>query len=384
MTEENKPQQGQQPPADAQKAEEAKPAAPAAPLSPQSAAPALKPAAPAAAKESKVSKMRLPNDGKIFCWPDLVFEELICLILMTLVFTMASIYFNAPLEEEAALMHTPNPSRAPWYFLGLQEMLVYFDPWIAGVLVPGLIIFGLMAIPYLDTNPKGVGYWCKVKERPFAFWIFTIGFIMWFTLIGIGTFLRGPNWDWYWPWDSWQNPKITLSSAGLETSIQAYKKNLQGLDENTIKQSVGEAEAVKEQLKIKGKVKIERKVVNRALVSFDQAILAVDAGIPEAKKAIFIAANRELKDRFTAQPKLHNMSPVTGGIFLVLFFAAGYTLPFFIKYNFVTELGPLRYNLVIILLLIMILVIVKIPIRLFFGIKYILYVPFLSQYNLRI
>lgn len=373
MAEENKPQEGQQQPT-GQKPEEAKPAAVPAPAA----------AKPAAAKESKVSKMRLPNDGKIFCWPDLVFEELICLILMTLGFTLISIYFNAPLEEEAALMHTPNPSRAPWYFLGLQEMLVYFDPWIAGVMVPSLIIVGLMALPYLDTNPKGVGHWCRRKERPFAFWIFTFGFVLWFVLIAIGTKFRGPNWDWYWPWESWQNPKISLSSDGLENAVQAYKNNLAGLDGNTIKQAVDTAEAVKTQLNIKGSVKIERKVVNRALVSFDATILALDSGIPESKKPIFIAANRELKDRFTAQPKLQNMSPVTGGAFLIIFFGVGYILPFFLAYNFVSELGPIRYNIMIVLLLFMALLVVKIPMRLFFGIKYIFYHPFLAQYNLRI
>lgn len=376
MAEENKPQ-GEQKPGEGQppqKPEEAKPVSPA---------PAPAAAKPAAAKDKL--KMRLPNDGKIFCWPDLVFEELVCLILMTLGFTLISIYFNAPLEQEAALQHTPNPSRAPWYFLGLQEMLVYFDPWIAGVMLPSLIIVGLMAVPYLDTNPKGIGYWCKVKERPFAFWIFTIGFILWFLLIAIGTKFRGPNWDWYWPWDDWSKPKINLSADGLNTAIKNYEKNLQGLDANVVKEAVAAAKNMRDELKIKGKVVIERKIVNRvAIVPFDKTIIVLDSSIPESKKAIFIAANRELKDRFTAQPELHNMSPVVGGAFLLIFFAVGYILPFFIAYNFVSELGPIRYNLMIILLLLMILMVVKIPMRLFWGIKYILYIPFLSQYNLRI
>ncbi len=385
MTDENKPQEGQTPPAGTPRPEEAKPAAPSSPQAATPApAPATKPAVQAAAKDSKVSKMRLPNDGKIFCWPDLVFEELICLILFTLALTLISIFFNAPLEEEAALMHTPNPSRAPWYFLGLQEMLVYFDPWIAGVMVPGLIILGLMALPYLDINPKGVGYWCRVKERPFAFWVFTIGFALWFILIGIGTKFRGPNWDWYWPWESWQNPKINLSADGLENAVQSYKNNLSGIDKSVIDPAVSAAENVKTQLNIKGKVKIERKVVNRALVGFDTVIQDLDSKIPESKKAIFIAANRELKDRFTAQPKLQNMSPVVGGAFLIIFFAVGYVLPFFMAYDFVSELGPIRYNIMIVLLLFMALLVVKIPMRLFFGIKYIFLHPFLAQYNLRI
>src|SRR5262249_15257378 len=86
--------------------------------------------------------------------------------------------------------------------VGLQELLVYFDPWIAGVLLPGLIIVGLMALPYIDTNPKGVGYYAW-KERPFANTLFMLGIVMWFTLIFIGYACRGPNYAWYWPWESW-------------------------------------------------------------------------------------------------------------------------------------------------------------------------------------
>jgi len=98
---------------------------------------------------------------------------------------------------------TPNPSKAPWYFTGLQELLVYFDPWIAGVVLPTLIMVGLMAIPYLDPDKnKGVGRY-GFKERPFAMTYFLFGIGMWFVLIFIGSFLRGPNWDIYWPWESW-------------------------------------------------------------------------------------------------------------------------------------------------------------------------------------
>ena len=104
---------------------------------------------------------------KVFTWPDLVYSEFICLIAFTAALVIWSILIEAPLEEPAATARTPNPSKAPWYFLGLQELLVYFDPWIAGVLLPGYIIVGLMAIPYLDTNPKGNGYY-TFEERPFV------------------------------------------------------------------------------------------------------------------------------------------------------------------------------------------------------------------------
>ena len=90
-------------------------------------------------------------------------------------------------------MKTPNPSKAPWYFLGLQEMLVYFDPWMAGVVLPSLIVVGLMAIPYIDFNKQGNGYY-TIKQRKFAYIIFQFGFLeMWVTLIVLGTFLRGPE-----------------------------------------------------------------------------------------------------------------------------------------------------------------------------------------------
>ena len=92
---------------------------------------------------------------------------------------------------------TPNPSKAPWYFLGLQEMLVFFDPSIAGVVMPALIILGLMAIPYLDRNPKGSGYY-TITQRRFGYVVFQLGFLqLWILLILIGTFFRGPNWSFF-------------------------------------------------------------------------------------------------------------------------------------------------------------------------------------------
>ena len=93
--------------------------------------------------------------------------------------TIWSIVVDAPLEEPANPTKTPNPSKAPWYFLGLQEILVYFDPWFAGVVLPSLIIVGLMVIPYIDINPKGNGYYC-FKDRKFAISTFLFGFlVMW-------------------------------------------------------------------------------------------------------------------------------------------------------------------------------------------------------------
>jgi quinol-cytochrome oxidoreductase complex cytochrome b subunit len=144
-----------------------------------------------------------PPQQKIETWPNLVVREYMGAILMLIFLVAWSLLMNAPLEGIADPTVTPNPSKAPWYFLGLQELLVYFDPWIAGVLLPGVITVGLMAIPYLDPDAnRGVGYY-SIKERPFANTIFLTGIGAWFTLIVIGTFMRGPNWQWYWPWESW-------------------------------------------------------------------------------------------------------------------------------------------------------------------------------------
>jgi hypothetical protein len=121
-----------------------------------------------------------------------------------------SLCLHAPLEEAATPAWTPNPSKAPWYFLGLQEMLVYYDPWLAGVVFPSLIIVGLMAIPYIDKNPKGAGYY-TFSERKFAIIPFLFGFfILWVTLIFLGTFMRGPGWNFFGPYEEWDPHKVAV------------------------------------------------------------------------------------------------------------------------------------------------------------------------------
>jgi quinol-cytochrome oxidoreductase complex cytochrome b subunit len=142
------------------------------------------------------------NEEKLDVWPHLIKREYIAAAGLVLFILVWSILMNAPLESIANPNVTPNPSKAPWYFVGLQELLVYFDPWIAGVLLPGLIIVGLMAIPYIDTNPKGIGVY-DWKERAFANTMFMLGIVMWFVLIYIGAECRGPNYAFYPPWESW-------------------------------------------------------------------------------------------------------------------------------------------------------------------------------------
>ncbi|MDZ4817860.1 MAG: hypothetical protein SGJ20_02695 [Planctomycetota bacterium] len=156
------------------------------------------------------------DDEKILVWPDLVYTELICMIALTAFLLFWAISLQAPLEEPASSVKTPNPSKAPWYFLGLQEMLVYYDPWYAGVVLPSLIVFGLMAIPFIDFNPKGNGYY-TISQRKFSYIIFQFGFLeMWITLIILGTFLRGPNWNFFGPFEQWDAHKVEqLSNKDL-------------------------------------------------------------------------------------------------------------------------------------------------------------------------
>ncbi|MBI1908846.1 MAG: cytochrome C [Deltaproteobacteria bacterium] len=159
-------------------------------------------------KEGKIVPASSLTSDKIHCWPFLVRVEFI-VGLATLIFLTAwSLLLDAPLEEPANTSRTPNPSKAPWYFLGLQEMLVYFDPWIAGVVLPSLIIVGLMVIPYVDINPKGNGYY-TIRERPFAVGMYAFGFlILWIFLIFVGVFLRGPGWNFFMPWEHWDPHKV--------------------------------------------------------------------------------------------------------------------------------------------------------------------------------
>ena len=157
---------------------------------------------------------------RVWTWPDLVYTELIAMVVCTVVLIIWSIALEAPIEQPANNANTPNPSKAPWYFLGLQEMLVYFDPWLAGVVLPSLIIVGLMAIPYIDKNPKGNGYF-TFNERKAEVTIFLFGFVvLWSSLIILGTFLRGPNWNFFGPFEYWDIHKLeALTSVQLSEYI---------------------------------------------------------------------------------------------------------------------------------------------------------------------
>lgn len=133
----------------------------------------------------------------VFTWPHLLRAELVA-FLFSLVLVLSLSFINAPLEEPADPSTPPNPSKAPWYFLGLQEMVSYDAFW-GGVGIPGLIVLGLMSIPYLDRNPHGQGYWFH-RSRYLAIFLWTAFMTLQAILIIIGTYFRGANWGWIWPW----------------------------------------------------------------------------------------------------------------------------------------------------------------------------------------
>jgi hypothetical protein len=163
------------------------------------------------------------EDEKVLVWPDLVYTELVAMIVVTFLLVIWAVLLKAPLEQPATSAKAPNPSKAPWYFLGLQEMLVYYDPWMAGIVLPLLIINGLIAIPYIDFNQKGNGYF-TFAQRKFAISLFMLGFlVMWVTLIVLGTFLRGPNWNFFGPYEHWDPHKVLpLNNVNLSDYFWLY------------------------------------------------------------------------------------------------------------------------------------------------------------------
>jgi hypothetical protein len=194
-----------------------------------------------------------PEDT-VFTFPWLIIKEVVCCFLVITALAVVSIFFNAPLEELANPSRTPNPAKAPWYFLGLQEMLHYFPPVVAGVLLPTLVVIALLIIPYFEINIKREGLWKSNREltllilllsifavsiflwhfhvwpvlvptlvttglmllplffpggkgiigwfgkRSVAEWVMTWFIIVAMTLTLIGIFFRGPGWEWVWPW----------------------------------------------------------------------------------------------------------------------------------------------------------------------------------------
>jgi menaquinol-cytochrome c reductase cytochrome b/c subunit len=142
-----------------------------------------------------IQQIRGKQDDKVYTWPHLIASEFVALMACTALLTVMSVYVMAPLGELANPNLTPNPSKAPWYFMALQELLRYFHPMIAGMTLPTIFLVALAAAPYIDKNPS-----VKPENRKTAIVAFTFFVVFWAILTIIGSFFRGPGFNWVWPW----------------------------------------------------------------------------------------------------------------------------------------------------------------------------------------
>ncbi len=142
-----------------------------------------------------IQRVEREQGDRVNVWPHLLIEEFVAMLILSAGLLVFSTFLMAPLRELANPNLTPNPSKAPWYFLGLQELLRYFHPMIAGITIPTFILVGLAAVPYVDRNPS-----VKPGDRKIAMSMFTILFAFGATLTIIGCFFRGPGYNWVWPW----------------------------------------------------------------------------------------------------------------------------------------------------------------------------------------
>lgn len=203
-------------------------------------------------------QVKARTDDIVMTYPEGLFRAAVAIEILALALVIIALFFDAPLEELADPMHTPNPAKAPWYFLGLQEMLHYFPPFVAGVLIPTMVVLALIVIPYFNINVESEGMWLRDRERrmrvfaivllvftaimlvfhvyavliptlliagfmllaaasspqspsrfrrwlvskPLSYWIMTWFLVQAAILTVIGTFFRGPGWSWVWPWRS--------------------------------------------------------------------------------------------------------------------------------------------------------------------------------------
>jgi quinol-cytochrome oxidoreductase complex cytochrome b subunit len=204
------------------------------------------------------AQVKVTDEETVQTFPEVLFRAAVAIEVMAIGLVSMALLFNAPLEGIADPSHTPNPAKAPWYFLGLQEMLHYFPPVVAGVLVPGLVVMALIVIPYFNINIEAEGLFLKDREprlrifyvttaallvfllafhvyvafvptlivaalmilashsspqssspfrrylvsKPLSYWIMTWFLVELVVLTAIGTFFRGPGWSWVWPWRS--------------------------------------------------------------------------------------------------------------------------------------------------------------------------------------
>jgi quinol---cytochrome c reductase cytochrome c subunit, bacillus type len=143
-----------------------------------------------------IQRVEREQGDRINVWPHLLIEEFVAMMLVLAALTIFATFVNAPLRELANPNLTPNPSKAPWYFLGLQELLRYFHPMVAGVLfAPTLVLLALAVAPYVDRNPS-----TKPGDRKIAITLFTMLLMFGAVLTIIGSFFRGTGYNWVWPW----------------------------------------------------------------------------------------------------------------------------------------------------------------------------------------
>jgi len=147
-------------------------------------------------KSGSIQQTRAEAQDKVHTWPHLLVIEFASILIVSAAVTIFSALVRAPLLGLADFNKTPNPSKAPWYFLGLQELLTMFHPMVAGVTIPGIALFLLMVAPFVDKNPSN-----KPKDRKFAISIFTLFLVMWAVLVIIGSFFRGPGFNFVFPWN---------------------------------------------------------------------------------------------------------------------------------------------------------------------------------------
>ena len=154
----------------------------------------------AVVKQEAVTRVEKQLEDSVFVWPHLLVREFLSAMLMTVVITLLSLTIDAPLRSHADPNLTPNPAKAPWYFLGLQEILHYFPPTIAGVMLPGFTLVGLALLPYVDRNPSRA-----FEDRKLSISLFTIMAVFFAIVTLSGSFFRGSGWQWvislmvFWP-----------------------------------------------------------------------------------------------------------------------------------------------------------------------------------------
>jgi hypothetical protein len=149
----------------------------------------------AVVKPESIQKVERQPMDRVNVWPHLMAAEFLSLLVVTAMLTIFSVAVDAPLRELANFNQTPNPSKAPWYFLGLQELLRYFHPQVAGVTIPTVIIIALFATPFIDRNPS-----TRPDDRKLAIVLFSFFYLSFAVLVIIGTFFRGPGFNFVFPW----------------------------------------------------------------------------------------------------------------------------------------------------------------------------------------